>query len=451
MHSSLSFPLERTGLLRAAVAALLAPAAIFTLILLISAPLGLKAGSNSSTIFGAGPGPRISTSDAEATATPTPPAAGLSTPVLTAQVVGDGIELSWTAVAGATRYALWVWDSVNDWRKIGGDSVTGTSYTHADPVAGTTYVYTVHAVSDAGETSDWADQVSATLDTALPTATPTATATQTPAAVLAAPVLTAQVVEGSIELSWTAVAGATRYGLWVWDSVDDWRKIGGDSLTRTSYTHADPVAGTTYVYTVHAVSDAGETSDWADQVSATVDTALPTVTPTATATATATQAPAAGLAAPVLTAPVLTAQVVEDSIQLSWSEVPGATRYALWVWDSVNEWRQIGGDNLTDTTFTHSDPAAGTTYFYTILATNDAGETSDWADQVSATLDTALPTATPTATATATATPTATPTATAHAYCHCHSYSHSHSHCHSHCRDRSGHRFQPEWRGGQKP
>ncbi len=423
MHSSLSFPPVRTGLLRAAVAALLAPAAIFTLILLISAPLELKAASNSSRISGAGPGPRISASGSEATATPTPPAAGLSAPVLTAQVVEGSIELSWTAVAGATRYRLWVWDSVIDWRKIGGDNLTGTTFTHSDPVAGTTYFYTVHAVSDAGETSDWADQVSATLDTALPTATPsatvsatatatpTATATQTPAAGLSAPVLTAQVVEDSIELSWAAVAGATRYELWVWDSVNDWRQIGGDSLTGTSYTHSDPASGTTYSYTILAANDVGETSDWADQVSATVDTALPTVTPTATATA--TQAPAAGLATPVLTAPVLTAQVVEDSVKLSWSEVPGATRYALWVWDSVNDWRQIGGDSLTGTTFTHSDPVAGTTYFYTILATNDAGETSDWADQVSATLNTALPTATPSATATPTATATATPTATA--------------------------------------
>ena len=87
-------------------------------------------------------------------------------------------------------------------------------------------------------------------------------------------------------------------------------------------------------------------------------------------------------------------------MELSWTTVHGATRYELFVWDSVNEWRQIGGDSLTGTTYTYTDLVAGTTYFYIIRAANADGETSAWSDQVS------------TATATATVTPTRTPTAT---------------------------------------
>ena len=93
-------------------------------------------------------------------------------------------------------------------------------------------------------------------------------------------------------------------------------------------------------------------------------------------------------------------------MELSWTTVHGATRYELWVWDSVNDWRQIGGDSLTGTTYTHTDPAAGTTYFYTIRAANADGETSAWSDYVSTA--TAIPAHTPTATATPTHTPTAT-------------------------------------------
>ena len=84
------------------------------------------------------------------------------------------MELSWTTVHGATRYELLVWDSVNDWRQIGGDGLTGSTYTHTDLVAGTTYFYTIRAVNADGETSAWSDQVS--------TVTATATATHTPAA-----------------------------------------------------------------------------------------------------------------------------------------------------------------------------------------------------------------------------------------------------------------------------
>ena len=98
-------------------------------------------------------------------------------------------------------------------------------------------------------------------------------------------------------------------------------------------------------------------------------------------------------------------------MELSWTTVHGATRYELFVWDSVNQWRQIGGDSLTGTTYTYTDLVAGATYFYIIRAANADGETSAWSDQVSTV--TATATVTPTHTPAATATPTHTPAATA--------------------------------------
>ena len=163
---------------------------------------------------------------------------------MTAQAAEDGVELSWTTVHGATRYELWVWDSVNEWRQIGGDSLTGTTYTYTDLVAGTTYFYTIRAANADGETSAWSDQVSTVTATAgttyghtqpgpttrltalTPTSTPTTTGqpsdssaadpTPTPSptvAALSVPVLTAQASEDGVELSWTTVHGATRYEL----------------------------------------------------------------------------------------------------------------------------------------------------------------------------------------------------------------------------------------------
>ena len=178
MYLSLSVPSDRIDVFRAAAAALLAAAAIISLILLISPVQELEAEINSFRLSGGGPAARSSAaSAADPTPTPSPTVAVLSAPVLTAQAAEDGVELSWTTMHGATRYELFVWDSVNDWRQIGGDSLTGTTYTYTDLVAGTTYFYTIRAVNADGETSAWSDYVSTA--TAIPAHTPTATATPT--------------------------------------------------------------------------------------------------------------------------------------------------------------------------------------------------------------------------------------------------------------------------------
>ena len=187
-----------------------------------------------------------------------------------------------------------------------------------------------------------------------PTPTPTSQAQE-----LTVPTLTAQAVAGAVELRWEAVAGAVRYELMVWwDGVTDWQPLGGDNLTGTSHTHTDLAAGTKYYYTISAVNAAGETSDW-----------LQEPYPSATAPASETS----------LSVPALTVQVATGAVELRWAAVGGAVRYELMVWwDGVTDWQPLGGDNLTGTSHTHTDLAAGTTYYYSIRAVNAAGETSDW-------------------------------------------------------------------------
>ncbi|MXX26737.1 MAG: fibronectin type III domain-containing protein [Caldilineaceae bacterium SB0668_bin_21] len=91
-----------------------------------------------------------------ATPTPTATAARLSTPALTATATAGGVALRWGAVQGAVRYELMVWwDPLPAWQPIGGANLTGTSYTHTNVTAGTTYFYTIRAVNAAGGTSGW--------------------------------------------------------------------------------------------------------------------------------------------------------------------------------------------------------------------------------------------------------------------------------------------------------
>ncbi len=197
------------------------------------------------------------------------------------------------------------------------------------------------------------------------TATPTATATAT-AMTLSVPALTAEAAESAVELSWTAVSGAARYDFWVWDRVNEWRRLDEGDLTGTTYNDSGITAGTNYYYFIRAVNDAGQASDWSHYLAVAV--------------------PAAPASASALSAPLLIAAAAQSSVVLSWRAVAGAVRYELWVWDSVNEWQQLGGDNLSGTAYTHTGVTAGTTYYYTILAVTAGGETSDWSQYLMVTV-----------------------------------------------------------------
>ncbi len=197
--------------------------------------------------------------------------------------------------------------------------------------------------------------------------TPTETATPTPmpqAQELTAPALTVQAAAGAVELRWEAVAGAVRYELRVWwDGLPAWRELGGTD--GTSYTHSELTAGRKYYYTIRAVNASGKKSDWLQEpyASATVPTPTPTPTPQPQE----------------LTAPALTAQAAAGAVELRWEAVAGAVRYELQVWwKGLADWQPLGGDNLTGTSYTHTDLAAGTTYYYTISAINADGKKSDW-------------------------------------------------------------------------
>ena len=249
------------------------------------------------------------------------------------------------------------------------------------------------------------------------------------------PVLTATAAgANTVELSWNAVSGAARFELWAWTRAGGWEQLDEGDLTGTSYTHNGLTEGTTYHYAVRAVDANGAASAWSEYASATAsDTRPPTSTPTPTAAAsgtptpTSTQTPTSGptptptatASASELAIPQLTAQATESGVFLTWEAVPHAVRYELsaW-WDAGTDWQPLGGDNLTGTTYTHSEVTAGTTYYYSIRALNAAGETSGWLmdyPYATALAATGGATSTPTSTSAATATPTPTPTSTSEA------------------------------------
>ena len=117
-------------------------------------------------------------------------------PVLSAKAANGSITVSWDSVETAVRYELSVWwDPLPDWQDIGGNNITGNSFTHTNLTAGRTYYYSARSVNAAGKKSDWQDDyvfaiaqqgsAPAATNTPVPTATsgPVPAVTNTPAVV----------------------------------------------------------------------------------------------------------------------------------------------------------------------------------------------------------------------------------------------------------------------------
>ena len=221
----------------------------------------------------------------------------------------------------------------------------------------------------------------------LPTATATPTPTQEPetqpALEIPGPVdgVLLSATADSVTVNWqpSASGGApNRYIVHLTPQDGGKGRTKNPKAKKTSVTFVNLESGKTYKVWVRAQNASGK----GERVHASItlpspqqetqpqeQQPAPTPTPTPTSTPQAQE----------LTAPALTAQAATGAVALRWEAVAGAVRYELMVWwDGIADWQQIGGDNLTGTSYTHTGLAAGTTYYYTISAVNAAGETSDW-------------------------------------------------------------------------
>ena len=260
-------------------------------------------------------------------------------PTLTAQATGaDTIDLSWNDVDDAVSYDLWAWDSVDEWRQLGGGTLTGTSFSHSPLTSGTTYYYQIRAFNSDGDPSGWSDRVNEVAGDMVPDE----------------PALTATAGYQQITVSWPPVTGAARYELWAW--LGSWTQLDGgavDPLTDNSYVHDGLTVGRTYYFQGRAVTSAGVMSAWSAQVSATV------------------------LSAPNIGAPSLTATRGNGQVTLTWSapsNLAGQTiasydyRYAA-SGSTLGAWTDAGNDG----TETISGLTNGTAYDFELRAVSDTG------------------------------------------------------------------------------
>ena len=152
--------------------------------------------------------------------------------------------------------------------------------------------------------------------------------------------------------AWQDVAGETGYKVQrSANGSTGWAQVGTTGAGETAFSDTGLAAGTEYFYRVLAFNGAGDSVP-----SAVVD---------------ATTA----VAVPPAPAGVSAAAVSTSRIDVGWQDVAGETGYK--VQRSANGssgWAQVGTTGAGETAFSDTGLAAGTEYFYRVLAFNGAGD-----------------------------------------------------------------------------
>ncbi|WP_181150909.1 fibronectin type III domain-containing protein [Paenibacillus sp. PCH8] len=232
----------------------------------------------------------------------------LNTPALKAASEELAINLTWAAIADATKYEI-------EADGVVVAMVEEPSYSHTALLPGTAHKYRIRALTDTN-TSAW-----------------TATLTQStiPASVTGLTVSSATNV--AIALKWTAVTGATGYDLEINGTVVP--------VTGVAYTKSGLAANTDHTFRIRSKNAAG-VGAWSELISGTT----------------------------LLNTPLLKAASEETAVNLTWAAIADATKYEI-------EADGVVVATVEEPSFTHTSLLPGTAHKYRIRALTE-NNTSAW-------------------------------------------------------------------------
>jgi chitodextrinase len=265
-----------------------------------------------------------------------------SVPTLTATAASSSqINLSWTASTDTGGSGLRAYQVYRGGVLL--VTTSATSYSNTGLTAGSTYCYTVLAYDNAGNNSAQSASQCATTSSGVDGSAPSV------------PTLTVSAASSSqINLSWTASTDTGGSGLAGYKIYRAGVLL--TTTTATSYSNTGLAATTSYCYTVAAYDNAGNNSaQSASQCATTTSSGTDTTPPSV---------------------PTLTVSAASSSqINLSWTastdNVGGSGLRAYQVYRSG-----VLLATVTGTSYSNTGLAAGTTYCYTVLAYDNAGNNS---------------------------------------------------------------------------
>ena len=271
----------------------------------------------------------------------------LSSPSNITATAGDkdgALVLGWNEVPGATGYNI-NYSSSNDNKPINITGVRGTSYSFSTLESDLTYFFSVLAFNESGSSP-----ISATYEYRLKKVSKLPEA---PTNLVA----TAGSANGSLTLSWDAVANATSYTI---KRVPE--NSGGGSktdtgITATTFDFTNLDTGINYAFTVTAVNGSGSSAE------STVSHQLAPIT-------------VAKPSAP--TNLVATAGSANGSLTLSWDAVANATSYSIKrTPTSSTDAAEKLETGITETKFDFTGLDTGVTYKITVTAVNGSGSSAE--------------------------------------------------------------------------
>ncbi len=253
----------------------------------------------------------------------------LLAPTAKAVVNNNGtFTLSWNKVSGATRYGVYMLGANGKYSWI--KSTNATSWTTGTAQYGKKYTYKVFAVNDynTSANSAFSKPFSATNNKKL----------QTPSAKVRVN------NNGTFTLSWNKVPGATRYGVYMLDTNGAYKWI--KSTASTSWTTGFAQYGKEYTYKVFAVNDKNKSA------------------------ASNFCSPFSAVNTKKLQAPSAEAIVNPDgTFTLYWNQVPGATRYGIYMLGANGKYSWI--KSTSSTYWTTAVAQYGKEYTYKVIAVDD--------------------------------------------------------------------------------
>jgi hypothetical protein len=266
-----------------------------------------------------------------------------TTPFLTAASLQP--TFIWSAVAGADSYDVWVNDLTTHQSQVVRQTTTSTSLTSpASLMLGHQYKWWVRALSNAGNNSSWS-------------------AGGTFAVVLSSPIVggpTGALPNAQPTFTWSLVAGANLYDVWVDDTTTGQSQVlrtplsGNQTVTANAWTAPTSLhPGDRYKWWVRALSSTGVASPW-----------------TAGATFTV-----AMLSTPSL----LTFFASAQGLVFQWNVITNATYYDVWIDDLTSGTKQVlRNTHVTTNWLSTTTLTSGHAYRWWVRAYSDNGDYSPW-------------------------------------------------------------------------
>ena len=159
----------------------------------------------------------------------------LAIPEFSIEATVKGVKISWDKVAGAKEYKIYRKVKGGSWKSITTVSSSKTSYTDTAASSGKTLYYKIVAVNGS-YTSDYEYHKMY---------------------YLATPKVSVKNTSSGARVSWKKVSGATSYEIYrKAGSAKSWSKI--KTTKSTAYTDTKVKSGTTYKYTIRAISSSGK-------------------------------------------------------------------------------------------------------------------------------------------------------------------------------------------------